>query len=413
MSAAAFGAPLMSLVVKVGDPVGATTVSSVNSPFTNDLGQVGLVVNLADGARAIWLDSGPIFNSASVSGVTGSESTMGISNAGDFIYSPSVNGNDAVYTNGGSLLKGTDPVPPLPGFFSTFNSRPTMTAAGTSYWMGGISATSGGSTTNRVFFKATNPLNPASITKVFQGGDTISGFTLNTTSSNFDYDVSDNDAHHIHVVDTTAAAASNTFIYLDGALTTREGTAVGDGTNWLTFDMPSINNAGNYLFSGTTSGATTSDGFLAYNSAIGIREGMTVGGVTLATGAAVRAASINNLNQAAYIWGWGSGSGLNELLYVSSDASNLLSSATMLLRVGDQIDVTGDSVADWQVFDFKASGTIGPGLDFGENNTVFVELGLGPIGGAETFEAIAKIVIPEPATIVLLGAAVLGLRRRR
>ena len=46
-------------------------------------------------------------------------------------------GLDGVYLDTTKLLVGREPVPTLPGFFSTFNSRPGCTAD-SPYWVGGI-----------------------------------------------------------------------------------------------------------------------------------------------------------------------------------------------------------------------------------------------------------------------------------
>ncbi|MCC6359716.1 MAG: hypothetical protein IT450_13305, partial [Phycisphaerales bacterium] len=145
-----------TVVAKVGDPASNSTISTLNAPFTNGLGQVGFVAALADSTRIVWIGNGPVFNSADAlpDVLTGGEGTMGISDAGGFVYSPSFNGNDAVYTHLGLLLADGDPAPGMPGMFSSFNSRPTMTPDGTANWVGGWSATAGGSTVGRIFYSA-------------------------------------------------------------------------------------------------------------------------------------------------------------------------------------------------------------------------------------------------------------------
>jgi len=145
MTSAALAVPAIpaQLVLKQGDVVGPSTVSTLGAPFTDGNGRVGFVGALADSQRFIWWDTGPVFfsNDALPNVLTGHESTMGVSNTGGFIYSPSVNGNDAVYTHGGVLLQRGDPIPPLPGLYSSFNSRPIMLPNGTAYWVGGSTPT--------------------------------------------------------------------------------------------------------------------------------------------------------------------------------------------------------------------------------------------------------------------------------
>lgn len=399
------------MVLKVGDPAGPSTVSSLNAPFTDGNGKVGFVAALADAQRMIWWDTGPVFFSSDAlpDVLTGSEGTMGVSNTGGFIYSPSVNGNDAVYTHGGALLQRGDPIPPLPGLYSSFNSRPTMVADGTAYWVGGSTPTQGStSSTNRHLFKATDPTNPASITRVLGGGDVIEGKAISTSASNFDYWDSNN-GHHIHVLDmVTGSSANNIHVYVDGAFVAQEGSPTGQGDNWSGFDSPGVNDAGNYIFTGDTDGPTTTDFFLAYNGAIEVREGDVLDGVTLASGFAVRAASLNNLEQVVHIWGLSS----NEHLFFG-EAGNLAAS-TRLLSVGDEIDIDDDLLSDYVITDFEASGAIGPGLDLADDGFIFVEVSVQPVGGGTETEAIIRIAIPEPTTLALLLAGVLvSLRRRR
>lgn len=406
---AAAGVVSATIVAAVGDPAGGSTISSVNSPFTDGNGRVGFVAALADARRMIWYDTGPVFFSdqALPLVLTGGEGTMGVSNTGGFVYSPSADGNDAVYTHNGLLLARQQDAPGFPGQFNSFNSRPRMTAPGTAWWIAGVANTPTGSSVNRVLYRA-DGAQPANIQRVLAGGDVIGGFTILTTASNFDFDISDNNAHHIHVLDTTEASASNQFLYVDGAMLFREGTPTGSGGNWIAFDTPGINNSGNYIFSGDTDLATTMDMFLAYNGTIMVREGDTIDGYTIASGSAVRAASINNNDMVAYIWG----TGTNEALF-AGPGPTLATSSLLLLQTGDVVDTDGDSIPDWQVFDFKASSGIGPGLDIAQNGFVFVEVGLGPIGGTETMEAIIRVAIPEPASASLLMLAALMLRRRR
>jgi len=395
------------VVTKVADTVGPSTVSTLNSPFTDGNGKVGFVGALADNQRFIWWGSGPVFfsNDALPDVLTGGESSMGVSDTGGFIYSPSVNGNDAVFTQFGALLQKGDPIPPLPGLFSSFNSRPAALPNGTVYWVGGSTPTQGSSTsTNRHLFKTTNPSNPATITRVLGGGDVIEGKTVKTTASNFDFWISDNDLHHVHVLDMDVTL--NEHVYLDGGFVAQEGSPTGQGDNWSTFDIVGVNNAGNYIFTGDTDGATATDEFVAYNDVIKVREGDTLDGHTLLTGYALRAASINNLDQVVHMWG----TSTDEHLFFGYGSA--LGNSIQLLQTGDQIDVNGDGTADFQVTDFQASTTIGPGLCLAEDGWVYIETKMIPVGGGTEVEAVIGLFVPEPGTWCLLGLAALVLRRR-
>jgi len=397
-----------NLVVKEGDTVGPSTVSTVNAPFTDGNGKVGFVGALVDAQRFIWWGAGPVFysNDALPDVLSGGEGTMGVSNTGGFIYSPSVNSNDAVYTHGGTLLQKGDAIPPLPGLYSAFNSRPTMLPNGTAYWVGGSTPTQGStSATNRHLFRATDPTNPATITRVLGGGDVIEGKTIKTTASNFDYWISDNAAHHIQVLDMDVTL--NEHVYLDGGFVAQEGGATGQGDNWSTFDIVAVNNFGKYIFTGDTDGVTSTDEFLAYNGSIVVREGDSLDGHTLTSGYTLRAASINNLNQVVHMWG----SGTEERLFFAN-ASNLANSI-QLVQTGDEIDVDGDGTSDFLLTDFQASTVIGPGLSLAEDGWVYLETEMIPIGGGTEVEGIIGIRVPEPSAALALALGALALLRRR
>ena len=390
-SSAAAGVVPVTVVVKVGDHLtgsGASVVSTINAPFTDGNGKLGFTGNLNPSDNFVFYDNAIIWKNSDglPSVLTGAEGTMGVSNTGNFIYSPAVDSNDAVWTADGVLLKETDAAPDYPGMFNTFNSRPIMLPDGTSYWMAGLSATQGGTSSNRVFYKATPE---GTISKVFAGGDVISGFTLATGASNFAFWVSDDSLHHIHIVDTTAASTMNTFVLVDGALVHQEGTPTGQGANWAGFAGVSINNSGNYVFGGDDSGATTSDAFVAYNGNIVIREGDTIDGFNIASGSSIGWVSINNLNKVAYVW---NRTGFDALFV--GDASDLPNTSQLLLTVTDEIDVDGDNVADATVMDFETSATISPGLDFSDHDFVYLEVTLQDIGQKTSYEAIIRVAVP-------------------
>lgn len=397
-----------TLIIKGGDALGQSTVSTLNTPFTDGNGRVGFVGALADSQRFIWWNTGPVFfsNDALPNVLTGGEGTMGVSNTGGFIYSPSVNGNDAVHTHAGTLLQKGDPIPPLAGLFSAFNSRPTMLPNGTAYWVGGSTPTQGSSSaTNRHLFRATDPSNPATISPILSGGDVIQGKTIKTSASNFDYCISDNDMHHIHVLDMDVTL--NEHVYLDGGFVAQEGSPTGQGDNWSSFDIVSVNNDGHYIFTGDTDGATATDEFLAFDSEIKVREGDVLDGHELLSGYALRAASINNLNQVAHMWG----TSTDEHLFFG-DGSDL-GNSIQLAQTGDLIDIDGDGVGDYQLTDFQASTAIGPGLSLAEDGCVYIETKLVSVGEGAEVEAIIGLYVPEPASALLLGlGALLALRRR-
>lgn len=398
----------VNVVAREGDSLDGLTITGFSQPFVNGLGKVGFTVSLEDSSRSVWYDTGPIFNSSSALPdlLSGSEGNMGVSNTGGFIYSPSFNGDDSVYTHEGLLLKDGDAAPGMPGFFNSFNSRPRMLDNGEAIWVGGFSSTSGGSTLGRTLYRA-DPANPAGTSLVFKSGDSVGGFTIGTTGVGFDYDFSGNGNHHIHnLLLDTGSTLTDGHIWVNGVLVAREGSPTGQGDAWSAFKSSSINNSGNYLFAGDTNGPTATDDFIAYNGAISIRQGDTIDGVTIS--GTFDGAAINNLNEAVFI----ADTVLGETLFWAPDASNL-GSAIALLSVGDLVDIDGDTIGDLTLTDFNASTTISQGMDFGDDGWLYLSVDLRDDAGLIT-EAIISIAVPAPGSIGLLGGlALLGGRRRR
>lgn len=272
----------MTVVVQEGDTPaggGGNPVTSLNSPFTNADGEVGFTGILDNGGASdsfVWHDTGIVWRNSSAMGVTlaGGESTMGVSNTGGFIYSPSVDGDDAVWTHNGELAVDGDPAPGFPpGTTTTFHSRPTMIPGGQAYWISGFNASGGTATEGRMLYTSTSAT-PGTINVVLRSDDMIGGLMIDRPSGiDFDYQISDDGSHHIHVLQMdTGSTVDDDHVYVDGAFVARETSPTGQGDNWDNFDNVSINDAGSYLFSGDTDGATTSDEFIAYNGTIALRE---------------------------------------------------------------------------------------------------------------------------------------------
>ena len=369
-----------TLVLAEGDttPGVSGTVVSLNQPFVNSVGNPGFTGNADEnfvwsGGGVIWVNSNGL-----PSTLAGAEFTMGIGDTGEFIYSPSIDGEDGVWTHQGKLARETEPAPGLPaGTNSTFHSRPTMIPPGQAFWVAGHGDGSGGTTSvGRIFYTSTDGT-PATISIVFKTGDAIAGQIIDASGVDFDYDISDNAAHHIHPLDMVGSTSSDGFLYVDGALVAREGDPNGSGIdNWSAFDFVSINNAGDYLFSGDTDGSTGSDEFIAHNGAIILREGDTVDGVTLAAGFTVRGVGINNLGEA--VFGWGSGT--TEHLFVACDASDLQATGHLVLSTGDDVDLDANGTPDATVTDLP-NGIV-HNFQFGDDGRFFIAAGL-DFGGGE------------------------------
>jgi hypothetical protein len=405
--AAAQPVPAELIALQGQPPPGETDpIATLNSPFTDGLGRVGFTGSVTPAAGGsgnfVWHDAGVVwFNADALPGnvLTGAEGTMGTGDAGQFIYSPAVDGDDAVWTHNGVLLVDGTQAPGFPpGTNNTFNSRPQMRPGGQAYWVSGFNETGGTATQGRMLYTSPDAM-PGTITVVLRSDDLVGGFPIDRPSGiGFDYQFSDDGAHHIQdLILDTGSTANDSVIYVDGAVVAQEGSPAGGGLpgeNWSSFDVVSINDAGDHIVSGDTSGPTATDEFIAFNAVIALREGGTVGGVTLTSTAAVQAAAINDLSQAVHLW---SVSGGVEHLFFAPDAADL-ATGVRLLSTGDQVDVDGDMVADFTVDDFNASTAIGPGLDLAEDGFVYVEVDLAPaappLGGV--FEAILRLGLPIP-----------------
>ncbi|MEQ8770723.1 MAG: PEP-CTERM sorting domain-containing protein [Phycisphaerales bacterium] len=404
------------LIILEGDALDGSTVASVNAPFTTQSGQVGLVVALDDGSRSIWLGSGSIFNSGSTGTdptLSGGEGTMGISDAGQFVYSPSIDGGDGLWTEIGGIAFDDQPAADFPaGFNNTFHSRPRMTNDGTVYWMSGTNDGAGGtSTQNRIIYRRTTD---GTVTGILRAGDVYAGRTVAGAGGiSFDFAISDDNSQQLYLFNDAGAGstAADEVLAVNGAVIAQEGFANGGGDNWDNFDATDINSAGNYVFSGDTDGDTATDEFIAYNGNIQLRENGSLNDGTVLDGA-VDALSINENNESVFIWDIDDAGGDIETLFYAADASSM-ADAVALLSVGDGFDSTGDGVADWTVADFNASNGIGPGLDFAEDGFVFVEVDLESLDGIQNLEAIIRVAVPAPGTFGLLTLGGLAAARRR
>ncbi len=409
------------IIVMEGDALDGSTVASINAPFTTASGQVGLVLGLDDGTRSIWLGAGSIFNSGSVVGDTlsGGEGTMGITDAGQFVYSPSIAAGgaspdgDSLWTELGGIAFDNSPAFDFdPGFNNTFHSRPTMTDDGTIYWVSGTNDGAGGtSTQNRILYQRTTD---GTVTGLLRAGDNVGAATVASAGGiDFDYSISSDNSQRVFIFNDANAGstASDATFSVNGVVIAQEGSATGGGDNWDNFDGVSINNAGNYIHAGDTDGDTATDEFIAYNGNIVLREGGSLNDGTVLDGS-VDALSLNENGEAVFIWEIDDAGGDIETLFYASDASNL-ADAVGLLSVGDGYDSTGDGVADWTVADFNASSGIGPGLDLAEDGFIFVEVDLESLDGIDNLEAIIRIAVPAPGTLGLLALGGLAAVRRR
>ncbi len=397
-------------VVLEGDVISGSAATGFSAPAVNGLGQVGYLATLSDGRRAMVIDGAVVFSSdqALPDIVAGGESTIGIGNNGEFIYSPSFNGGDSVWGEFGLRVVDDTPAPGFPANVnSTFHSRPRMTDSGMAYWVSGFNDGAGGtSTQGRMIYTQTGN---GSIDVFVRAGDVVDGATVGAFGGiDFDFEFSGNNQNVIWTFnDANATSANDGSMVVNGSIVAREGSATGQGDNWDNFNDVSINNAGNYLFSGDTDGATTSDAFIAYNGAIVIREGMTVDNLTLTASPA--GVAINENNEAAFVWNANDGTGAAETLFYAAAASDLIS-AVALVSVGDTVDLGADGL--WILDDINAFNT--GDVAFGENGLITLSVDLESFDGLRNIEAIVSFVVPTPgAGAVLALGGLMAMRRRR
>lgn len=374
---ASAGGPLAaSVLVAEGDIIDGSPITILNSPFTNGLGQVGLLAGLDDGRRAILVDGAPIFLSSDAlpDALTGGEGSIGIGDAGQFIYSPSFNGDDAVYGEGGLIAVENTPSPTgsPAGFNTTFHSRPRMIDDGSSYWVSGLNDGAGGtSTINRVLYFRDGAT--GTVSAALSAGDAVDGAVVGAGGAiDFDVSYSDNGANSIWIINDALASGTgdDTCFIVNGTIVAREASPTGQGDNWDNFDNHDIANSGDYIFSGDTDGATTTDEFVGYNGVIVLRENDAV--LSGFVDGSVDEVSISNDGTAAFVWEYDDGTGLEETLFYATDASDIPGTLAVVCRVGDTLDVDGDGMADYTVTDFNAG--LGNGIDLAEDGLIHVEL---------------------------------------
>lgn len=377
-----------NLVLKQGDAISGSTASGVNPAFVDSNGRVGFLVEVSPSTRSIFYDTGAVFNSADAlpDVVTGGEGSIGVSDAGDFVYSPTFNGGDAVYTNLGKLLAEGDP-DPATGLFVTFGSRPSMLSDATAIWVGGWTATAGGGTVGRILYRCPDISDINTAVSVMKSGDIVGPAAITASGIGFTYDFSDNGAHHLtRLILDTGSTSTNDVVALDSAVLAQEGQpAPGGAENYATFNVVSVNNAGDYVFSSNTSAATTADEVLIHNGAIVYREGQTHDGVTLS--GVVDGADINNLGWVAFVWDSSAG----ETLFAVNSAN--FSRTYAILSVGEGLDFDGDGAADFNLTDFNAATGITLDDGFADNGRFYAHVDMTPAGGGTAVDAVIGVSV--------------------
>jgi len=358
-SAAAAVVPA-ELVTGAGDvPLGASLpVAALRSPFALADGTVAFVGLLDDGDAFVFVGDQVVWQGSDEMMVVlaTTETTMGGAVGGAFVYSPTVDGNDAIWTHLGLLAVEGEPAPVFPeGVTTTFHSRPTMAPSGTPYWVAGINITGGASTEGRVLYRSPTAL-PGDIEVLMATGDMLGGLTIDVPDGiDIDYDVSSSENHSIHVLlMDTGTTLNDGHIAVDGALLHQEDTPNGTGDDWDNFDLVTINDQGMYVVTGDTNGATGTDEFIAIDGVIEIREGDVIAGITLTSTAVVRLVSIDDAGRVAHAWSYGAAG--TETVFYACDPDDVAGSSLVVLTTGvDELDLDGDGLGDALVTNLGAN----------------------------------------------------------
>ncbi|MFH1681720.1 MAG: T9SS type A sorting domain-containing protein [Candidatus Eisenbacteria bacterium] len=343
-----------------GGPAGHTVTSISNTAVSHNQGYAA-TVNTSDGVTTLSHAWGGVYTgSGSVLRTEGTfgqyrqdswESFFGVSNQLHVAYSPlctdtatANSGLDAVYLDGTKIMIEEEAYPHLTGMYWSFGSRPDVTGNNNPYFVGGITPTQGGSTTNRGLFYGVGT------TPLLTGGGVIAGLpdTLDHSETvSFDYRFSWWGDHYIAEVQTvTGSSLNNNHMVIDGAVILVDGLPVSEngaipvsagglpGERWDNFDNAGITTDGRWMFTGDTDWSVVSlDEIIVVDGVIEYREGDTLDGEVLS--GSIEGAYMNEDGDVSFIWDIQGGT--VEALYLND---------RLLLKEGDEVDITGDGVAD-------------------------------------------------------------------
>lgn len=435
------GAEVASALLVEGDPLPGMvteTVTGLNNTGVNRVdGYAVTVTTTGPGGTLshVWGSSsggaGAILTTETTIGdyeQTSFESFFGIDDQGVPAYSAScthvpsaTTGMDSVWVGSTLILIEEDPMPDLPGYYSTFNSRPGITRDSQIYWVGGYSDTQGGSTQNRGIFYG------AGATTVIKGGDSIPGIVEPIeygSSVDFDVRFSALGSHWINQFTLDAATSVDGLMVMDGYPLLSDGSPVREGSpvptaagglpgeNWASFDFLGVTEAGATMVTGDTSGNTATDEFVMINGIITDREGDSLDGHILS--GSIEGAVMNETLDTAIIWDVAGG--LTEALIVNTD---------VVLLEGDPVDLDGDGTVEpdsiLENFTGISAVTIGERDQDGWVDVYFTADIDTPDGTVEGFFRLTHSTLPPPVPttgpiglgLLALGMGLVLVRRRR
>ena len=374
------------LVVEVGGVLGEGTVASVGLPTVTIEGApafTGTLVGPEDTTAFVYVDAGLRWlNRDAGAALVGREVWMGANDDGAFVYSPVVDGADALWTDRGLLVRGGDAAPGAPGHTLSWASRPGLLAGGAAYWMSGLTP-DGSGPESRAFYVSSDRTAGSAIVLLAEG-QSVGGVPVSALS--FQFGLSSDGAHRAFVVTrATGSPATDGAVVLDGAVLAQEGAPLGPGTaeRWRDFDAVRVDAQGGWLLAGATDAAQGADRVVVSEGGVLLREGGTVGGVAL--GSNVLGLALNDDGLAVWAWSRQDGGGA---LFVGR-VDSLVSRSAVIVQTGQGLDTSGDGVADYTVTGLAFSSDDGHGaLSLGPEPVVYARLALEPPGGGPSRHAI-------------------------
>ncbi len=397
------------------------TVGSISNTAVNHAGGYAVSINGEDGVSTfshVWGNAtggaGTVLRTESTFGnyeQTSFESFFGLSDAGEVAYSPSgtdtvtmTTSIEAVFIDDVPVLIEFQPTLGLPGQFWTFGSRPTITADGIPFWVGGFADTPGATTQGRGLFRGLGQV------PLLVPGDVVTDlpFPLDDAATvSFDYRVSEFGTNYIAEVQMESGSMTNDGamvingdgLLVDGSVV-REGdpvpAAAGGlaGENWDNFDLFGINEAGDYLITGDTDAAAANNEIVVVNGQIIHREGDALSGATL-TGS-ITGAALNEDGDVAFIWQIESDAGAIEALFLNGG---------LLLEEGDQVDMNNDGVVDNDFVEFSGISALSMSDRDADGNVKLYFTGDAIESGAEVE---AFFCLETSATFIGIGCALEG-----
>ena len=255
-------------------------------------------------------------------------------------------GLDSLFVNDFAVAVEGDPILGLPGKEFRFNSRPGVTGLGEPVWIGGINDTATGAVEGNGLFKGFAQTNLLKTGDMPPGVD----FPLDGNAVDFDFRFSPDGSRYITAVDQLSGSPTDDGrVVLDGVGLDVGGAQVEEATvipasiggvggeAWDNFDFFGILDDGTYLITGDTDGDAATDEFVFYDGAMLYREGDTLGDGNVLAGS-LEGAYLAPTGDLGLIWDIEDGLG--------GDVEAVIFNGRVVAAEGDEIDLDGDGSVD-------------------------------------------------------------------